>query len=349
MPSPLSVLLSTFRQVNEAAQNYREYLEASEAATRAVLVDPVLSALGWELRRPDVVAIEDARPWGRNHVVADYVLTTTGGNAILVEAKKLGTDLNADAVRDQLIAYAGAFTTENIFLTDGLRWKHYTSIHVTGLRPTRELDVDADPLSAAAYLVNELDAAARLPESPEPEETLSADLAQVRAELEDLREWKTRVDAMLWPPREPDGPKLLQPLSPPGGWVSLRRVREVDAARTRPSRVRLPDGNEVGVLGWGQVLREAAACVLRSIPDLPMPFPDAARQTVLLISHTRITGRTQEELVLGQQRYFVNVNYSHNDKVRQTLYLLSRLPESMRKHEPAVEWDGPLQPDAEVQ
>jgi predicted type IV restriction endonuclease len=69
--SPLSNLCDVLSQIKESARQYRNTLTSNEAATRAVLIDPVLRALGWDTANTNMVEVEKTL---RAEVRADYVL-----------------------------------------------------------------------------------------------------------------------------------------------------------------------------------------------------------------------------------------------------------------------------------
>jgi hypothetical protein len=56
--SPLSNLCDVLIQIQDSANPYESTLTANEAATRAVLVDPVLRALGWDTANTNMVEVE---------------------------------------------------------------------------------------------------------------------------------------------------------------------------------------------------------------------------------------------------------------------------------------------------
>ena len=58
IPSPLSDLSDVLSQIKESAIRYEATLKKNEAATRAVLIDPVLRALGWDTADTDMVEVE---------------------------------------------------------------------------------------------------------------------------------------------------------------------------------------------------------------------------------------------------------------------------------------------------
>ena len=117
---PLENLVSTIKTLKERINTHRFDLAASEARTRAALIDPVLTALGWDTSDPGVVMVEQRLRGGK----ADYALLKPDGNPIsIVEAKALGSQLHR--VTDQLIRYAFAEGLPYAVSTDGDWWQVY--------------------------------------------------------------------------------------------------------------------------------------------------------------------------------------------------------------------------------
>ena len=56
--SPLSNLCDVLIQIQESANQYKATLSRNEAATRAVLIDPILRALGWNTANTNMVEVE---------------------------------------------------------------------------------------------------------------------------------------------------------------------------------------------------------------------------------------------------------------------------------------------------
>ncbi len=83
----LDDLVQTIEVLRERVSRYSSDLSKNEIRTRAVLIDPMLKALGWDAADPVVVTVEYEVPPGR----ADYGLRRGLDNApvILIEAKKL--------------------------------------------------------------------------------------------------------------------------------------------------------------------------------------------------------------------------------------------------------------------
>ena len=56
--SPLSNLCDVLIQIKDSAKQYTATLEKNEASTRAVLIDPVLRSLGWDIANTHMVEVE---------------------------------------------------------------------------------------------------------------------------------------------------------------------------------------------------------------------------------------------------------------------------------------------------
>ncbi len=62
-----------------------------ETPTRTIVIDPLLEALGWDVRDPDEVQLEYPTVDGKS---VDYALKINGRPVLLVEAKPLDDALN---------------------------------------------------------------------------------------------------------------------------------------------------------------------------------------------------------------------------------------------------------------
>jgi len=103
------------RVLTVAAANKR----LNEDETKAVLIEPILDALGWDTRDLAAVRREVPVAGGTN---VDYGLLDAGGEVRLhVEAKALGTKLGIKVVT-QTVNYANGAGVPWAVLTDGLRW-----------------------------------------------------------------------------------------------------------------------------------------------------------------------------------------------------------------------------------
>src|SRR6266545_55655 len=151
--SPLSNLCDVLNLIKDSAKQYQSTLTKNEASTRAVLIDPVLRALGWDTANTHMVQIEKTL----GSVRADYALYDINKDPkIIVEAKALGTNLVQQQLVMNLVTYAFHFQLNDVFMTDGLVWYHYSNFQPKNVTPTRVLDIVKDnPVEVAAYLVQQ--------------------------------------------------------------------------------------------------------------------------------------------------------------------------------------------------
>jgi hypothetical protein len=97
----------------------------SEQDTKAILIEPVLAALGWDLRNVDEVSREYRHKPQDNPV--DYALFLLRSPCLFIEAKALGTDLQDRKWTSQTIAYAATAGVEWCLLTDGNEYRLYNA------------------------------------------------------------------------------------------------------------------------------------------------------------------------------------------------------------------------------
>ena len=133
----LDDLVSTIERLRERISRYSLELSRNEIRTRAVLIDPMLTALGWDVADPVVVTVEYEVPPGR----ADYGLRRGLDNppAILIEAKKLNEPL--DSHIGQLLNYALVRGVRYGCLTDGNVWEVYDVFNQVPLEEKKILSV----------------------------------------------------------------------------------------------------------------------------------------------------------------------------------------------------------------
>jgi len=194
--SPLSHLSEILKQVVISAKQYHTTLSTNEAATRAVLIDPVLRALGWDTANVHMVEVEKYHQHNR----LDYALNDNHKQIqIIIEAKSLGTNLEKNDLIMSLVNYAFVFKLRYIFLTDGLTWMHFTDFQPGNIKIPRILNLASDNLiDCAGYLVQHLDAAKFWPMGEDIDDLaqkvqhLETQLDAVQQELERIKQ-KTSI------------------------------------------------------------------------------------------------------------------------------------------------------------
>lgn len=125
----LDALHDVIARLQGRIAQHGELLSKSEAATRYTLIDPLLTALAWDLSDPTQVRVEYLTDRGR----ADYVLFAGRKKPqAVVEAKRLGADLDP-AIR-QSLSYCLVEGIKYSVVTDGERWRAYDSHRLVPLR-----------------------------------------------------------------------------------------------------------------------------------------------------------------------------------------------------------------------
>ena len=99
--------------------------DLGEQNTKASLIDPVLDALGWDIRDPDEVHRE-YKPTSKDSPV-DYALKLLRNPRLFVEAKGLGETLSDRKWIAQVLGYAIVAGVEWCVLTDGDEYRIYNA------------------------------------------------------------------------------------------------------------------------------------------------------------------------------------------------------------------------------
>ena len=158
---PSAELLGAVRLVRARMAADGDYISGHETRTRQFLIDPVLTALGWDVLDPAVVVLESRMPFGS----ADYLGEVSAVPRLVVEAKRLGSRLGREP-DEQVSRYARWFGLERAVVSDGNVWR---CLEVTDMGPEptvllSQITVDAgdvedvaEALIAIQSMVNPID------------------------------------------------------------------------------------------------------------------------------------------------------------------------------------------------
>jgi hypothetical protein len=113
--------------IREAVERIRKFQDRSlgEQNTKASLIEPILEALGWDIRDPDEVHRE-YKPTPKDSPV-DYALSLLRKPRLFVEAKGLGEQLSDRKWIAQVLGYAVVAGVEWCILTDGDEYRFYNA------------------------------------------------------------------------------------------------------------------------------------------------------------------------------------------------------------------------------
>jgi predicted transport protein len=121
------------------AEEIKGTAAANEANTRAVLIEPLMKALGWDTSDPTKVTREIKVFDG---TWLDYALLIDGEPHLFLEAKALGKSLDDNAFISQTINYANNEGVTWCVLTNGLVYRIYKTNESVGMQDKLLLEID---------------------------------------------------------------------------------------------------------------------------------------------------------------------------------------------------------------
>ena len=139
----LDDLRDAIQKLQDMVEPHRRYLSENETRTRQVLIDPLLRELGWDVSNPDMVQLEYKVGQQR----ADYALISNGQRVALIEAKRLGSDLQEDEIM-QVLNYANRAGIGYMIITNGDRWEMYEVFQPAALEERLLMELELSQQSA---------------------------------------------------------------------------------------------------------------------------------------------------------------------------------------------------------
>jgi hypothetical protein len=124
-----------------------------EYPTRTILIDPLLSALGWDVRDPDEVELEYPTVDGKS---VDYAMKINRKPVFLLEAKQLTDPLDDVKSITQVVGYAANDGIEWCVLTNGVRYKVYKASEKAAAPDKLLFEVSIDPRDSAGLTVEQI-------------------------------------------------------------------------------------------------------------------------------------------------------------------------------------------------
>jgi len=124
-----------------------------EYPTRTIFIDPLLSALGWDVRDPDEVELEYPTVDGKS---VDYAMKINRKPVFLLEAKQLGDTLDDVKSITQVVGYAANDGIEWCVLTNGVRYKIYKASEKASAPDKLLFEVSIDPRDSAGLSVEQI-------------------------------------------------------------------------------------------------------------------------------------------------------------------------------------------------
>jgi predicted transport protein len=149
---PVEKLIRMIESIQSRLEDLRKR-SLKEMPTRTIIVDPLLEALGWDVRDPDEVELEYPTVDSKS---VDYALLLNRKPALLVEAKPLDDALNDVKAITQVVGYAANDGIVWCVLTNGAVWKVYRSIEECPAPDKLMFEVSLDPRDAEGLAVEQI-------------------------------------------------------------------------------------------------------------------------------------------------------------------------------------------------
>lgn len=124
-----------------------------ETPTRTIIVDPLLEALGWDVRDPDEVQLEYPTVDGKS---VDYALKLNKKALLLVEAKAMDDALGDVKAVTQVVGYAANDGIVWCILTNGVKWRVYRSVEKCPAPDKLMFEVSLDPDASEGMTVEQI-------------------------------------------------------------------------------------------------------------------------------------------------------------------------------------------------
>ena len=227
-------------------------LRANETRTRAVLIDPVLQMLDWDVSDPKAVTLE----YEVGKAKADYALLGSNGRPVaVIEAKKLDEPLQSHLT--QMLTYAVMAGIRFAGLTNGDTWQIYSVFEESALSEKLKLNVS-------------------IANDPSHECVLKL-----------LWLWRPNLSSgkpVSVEKPEPPKPKPVSP-KPQGGWVSLLDFAATPGAKP-PQYIKFPNQPQRDVSYWYELLTHTAEwlCAGGLLTENRMPLRRGASRKRCIIN-----------------------------------------------------------------
>jgi predicted type IV restriction endonuclease/predicted transport protein len=145
------------KRIEELQSQLRKHRKSGlkELPTRTIFIDPLLGSLGWDVRDPDEVELEYPTVDGK---AVDYALKINKKVVALVEAKALNDPLDDVKSITQVVGYAANDGVEWCVLTNGVKYRVYSSSQKATAPNKLLFEVSIDPDGGSARSVDQISA-----------------------------------------------------------------------------------------------------------------------------------------------------------------------------------------------
>jgi len=133
-------------------EKHRKY-GLKEYPTRTIFIDPMLQALGWDVRDPDDVELEFPTIDGKS---VDYALKINNKPILFIEAKPLNDQLDDVKSITQVVGYAANAGVEWCILTNGIKYKVYKTSEKAEAPKKLLFEISLDPKETEGMKIQQI-------------------------------------------------------------------------------------------------------------------------------------------------------------------------------------------------
>ena len=145
-------LISCIEQLRLKLDRHRKE-DLKEYPTRTIFIDPLLQALGWDVRDPDEVQLEYPTIDGRS---VDYAPKVNRKPVLFIEAKPLNDPLTDVESITQVVGYASNAGVEWCILTNSVTYKVYRNTEKASAPDKLLFEVSIDPRKSEGRSVQQI-------------------------------------------------------------------------------------------------------------------------------------------------------------------------------------------------
>ncbi len=148
----MDAIISCIESLRAKLDRHRK-ADLKEYPTRTIFIDPLLEALGWDVRDPDEVELEYPTIDGKS---VDYAAKINRKPVLFIEAKPLNDLLTDLKSITQVVGYAANAGVEWCILTNGVNYKIYHSTEKAEAPDKLLFEVSLDPKETEGMSVRQL-------------------------------------------------------------------------------------------------------------------------------------------------------------------------------------------------
>ena len=148
----MDTIIKSIEELRIKQEKYRKD-DLKEYPTRTIFVDPLLQALGWDVREPDEVELEYPTIDGKS---VDYAAKINRKPVLFIEAKSLNDPLTDVKSITQVVGYAANAGVEWCILTNGVTYKVYRSTEKAEAPDKLLFEISLDPKETEGMTIRQV-------------------------------------------------------------------------------------------------------------------------------------------------------------------------------------------------